>query len=138
MNPYRDQFLLSQPVLAMAAEKLPDDDDLTAFIEIIYRDRRHTAPKGVVLEEALAWYLFEEFGWPEGRGYFYDSLTSGSSAGTIHYLKMLRRPAPKIDERLENRRLHWHRPKQSAFLAAHAMLLDTLENFTPTQPTHAS
>jgi hypothetical protein len=134
MNPYQDQFLASQSVLAMAAARLPDDNDLTAFIELIYRDRRNTSPKGVVLEEALAWYLFEEFGWPEGRAYFYDSLMAGSGTANAHYLRMLRRPAPKIDARLELRRLHWHRPKKVAFLAAHAMLLDTLENTFPTQP----
>ncbi len=137
MNPYREKFLQGQSVMAMAAEKLPDDNDLTAFIESVYRDRRFTSPRGVVLEEALVWFLFEEFGWPEGRGYFYDSLMSGSGSGQTHYLKMLRRPSLKVDDRLELRRLHWHAPHQSAFLAAHAMLLEKLENFKPT-PTHVS
>lgn len=139
MHPYQDQFLLSQPVLAMAAERLIDDADLTAFIESVYRDRRHVSPAGLPLEEALAWYLFEEFGWPEGRGYFYDSLMTGNGTANAHYLRMLRRPALKIDARLESRRLHWHRPKQSAFLAAHAMLLELLERQAPNPtPTHAS
>ena len=134
-GPYYVGFLLhTKPAMTVASESLTDDEDFVRFVVSIMSNHRNKEGfvGGVSLSEPLAWFLFEEVGWPEGRGYCYDAFVGPSSEATIaHFLAMLRRAEPKIHERLESRRLHWKKPNKIEFIKAHARLLELLEGFKP-------
>lgn len=129
-------FLAGTTALSVASEKMPDAESFRQFVLTVLRrphftDGHLTDP----LEEKLAWFLFEEIGWPEGVTYCFDGLQSLSEGVSEHYLKMLRRSKPQIDGRLENRRSRWRRPSKEGFLTAHALLLQLIDRYIENQPT---
>lgn len=125
MSAYQ-QFLASPAIVALANQRLPDDEDFVRFLQAVYR---HKTDVGVT--DRLSWYLFEEIGWSEGATYCYQALAAGSPASYDHYLAMLRKEARNVDPRLELRRKAWQKPTEQDFIKAHAALLDILNQHAP-------
>jgi hypothetical protein len=118
-----DAYLADTPVMLTASELLPDDERFMTFLQRVYRTRD---PE---MEEELAWYLFEEIGWPEGRRYCYDYVCGTSNSSFLYDMLRKERVKP-IDPRLENRRIYWKRPGKAEFLSAHQRMLEILKTIS--------
>lgn len=131
-----DQFLQGKSAPRLAAEKFCGNDEAYfLFLRALFANKARRNPRGAELSERLAWFFFEESGWCEGCGYMQDAFTDGTAVALEYFLGMLKRSGPNVSPRLELRRRHWKRPAPSQFLAAHAMLLELLENFSaPCEP----
>lgn len=111
------EFLESEPIVTSACVTLSDAMLVEFVIEVLQLSRRDDRNG---LEESLAWYLFEEIGWPEGCRYVKDAVIGGRYQYLVDSLR--RSPCEAIHSRLELRRSHWKRPSQDSFITAHTVL----------------
>ncbi len=125
------EFLTQMPVLVRACRELAPLQK-TGFIDLLHQQR------GVSFgNRRLAWYAFEEIGWPEGLTYTFDALRPGPLCS----YDMSKEPVAltmcgekhgdqsMINPRLELRRAHWRKPLKGDFVAAHQALTGLYDNY---------